>query len=129
MVVDHKMVFREKLIKFLTAYKNKNGLKMDIVETVNNMSDDCLHDLGEKFLKTQDEYETMKGGKRKRKTRKNKRNKRKRRKNRTRKVQRGGQFNRFTVINIIVAVASFILGRYGFPNDVMNDVCVPNMYI
>jgi len=81
--------------------------------------------LGEKFLKTQDEYEKMKGGKRKRKTR----NKRKRRKNRTRKVQRGGweytgpSFSRFQVNSIICTVGAFLIGRYVFPAG--GHDCVP----
>ena len=113
MVVESdEKVFREKLVKFLNVYQKVNGIKKDLSKIVNLVDRKTLHDIGENFLKTHDKKSLIGG---KRKTR-NKRKGRKRRKNRTRKVQRGGQFNRFSIPIIVAVVASFLLGRYMFPN-------------
>ena len=107
MIEDKKeKEFRSKVLKILKAYQKVKGAKWNAQKILDQISSEELHKRAEIMLKTQTEYEKMKGGK---KTRK----KRKRRKNRTRRVQRGGQWEYFLNPFIIIAIAGMYIAQFG----------------
>ncbi len=74
--------------------------------------------MAENFLKTNEEYKNKKGG------RKSRRKSRKK-KNKSRRVQRGGEWDRYYILEIVISVGAAILGTiYNFANN----PCQPELY-
>ena len=108
-MVSREGKFRQKLVKYLDTYLqvSNNKIKYDAKKIVDSITSENLHNMAENFLKTNEEYKNKKGGRKSRK-----------KKNKSRRVQRGGEWDRYYILEIVISVGSAILGTiYNFANN------------